>query len=249
MRQRSGTHHQAQHQGEEVLALLVGLLVVLGLGLGNFFRRGIGVGFQQLRLGALARERLGVGLDRGGLGLGAVSRLLPGFLGLGRVSREILDRFFRRLDRLGIGCRRGLEVSQLHFDLGLLFSQVGGATGFQRLQLGFRIFLLLLEDRADFGFGLAQNGVGIIQLLFLVRHLLQRLTVGDLRDRVAGMLHRQPHHRDHVGDDQDDVLRHLGPGHRAHAAEEGAHQMPARPTNTPTWNSRPVKRLVIRPTP
>ncbi len=38
------------------------------------------------------------------------------------------------------------------------------------------------------------------------------------------MLHRQPDHRDHVGHDQDDVLRHLGPGHRLHAAEEGANQ-------------------------
>ncbi len=26
-------------------------------------------------------------------------------------------------------------------------------------------------------------------------------------------------------------------------------RMPARPTNTPTWNSRPVKREVMMPTP
>ena len=38
------------------------------------------------------------------------------------------------------------------------------------------------------------------------------------------MFHRQPDHRDHVGDDQDDVLRHLGPGHRTHTAQERADQ-------------------------
>ena len=35
---------------------------------------------------------------------------------------------------------------------------------------------------------------------------------------------RQPDHRNHVGDDQDDVLRDLRPGDRLHAAKERAHQ-------------------------
>ena len=54
--------------------------------------------------------------------------------------------------------------------------------------------------------------------------LLELVAVDRLRHRHAGLLHRQPHHRNHVGDDQDDVLRHLGPGDRPHAAEERAHQ-------------------------
>src|SRR3989338_8601017 len=37
-------------------------------------------------------------------------------------------------------------------------------------------------------------------------------------------MYGEPHHRNHVSDDQNDVLRHLGPGHRLHAAEERAHQ-------------------------
>eukprot|EP01136_Pigoraptor_vietnamica_P030245 Opistho-1_new@89256 len=54
--------------------------------------------------------------------------------------------------------------------------------------------------------------------------LLQLGAVDDLRHRHARLLHRQPHHRDQVGNDQDDVLCHLRPGDGAHAAEERAHQ-------------------------
>ena len=53
---------------------------------------------------------------------------------------------------------------------------------------------------------------------------LQRLAVGQLRDRHAVELRRQDRHRDDVGDDQDDVLGDLGPGHRPHAAQHRAHQ-------------------------
>ena len=143
VRQRGGTHHQAQHQGEEVLALLVRLLVVLGLGLGDFFRRRRRVGPEQFLLGALACERFGVGLDRCGLGLGAVSGFLPGGLGRSGVSREALDGFLGCLDGFGIRSWRSLEIGQLGFDLGFLFGQVGGTAGFQPFQLGFRIFLFL----------------------------------------------------------------------------------------------------------
>jgi len=38
------------------------------------------------------------------------------------------------------------------------------------------------------------------------------------------VFHRQPHHGDHVGDDQDQVLCHLGPGHCAHTAQERTDQ-------------------------
>jgi hypothetical protein len=40
------------------------------------------------------------------------------------------------------------------------------------------------------------------------------------------VLDAEPHHRREVGDDQDDVLRHLRPGDRPHAAEKRAHQDP-----------------------
>ena len=38
------------------------------------------------------------------------------------------------------------------------------------------------------------------------------------------MLDAEPDHGCQIGDDQDDVLGHLGPGHRLHAAEHRAHQ-------------------------
>ena len=38
------------------------------------------------------------------------------------------------------------------------------------------------------------------------------------------MFDRQPDHRNHVGHNQDQVLRHLGPGHRPHASQERADQ-------------------------
>ncbi len=60
--------------------------------------------------------------------------------------------------------------------------------------------------------------------LFQHLDLLQRLTIHQLRDRHAGHLHRQDDHRDQVGDDQDDILRHLGPGNRAHTAQHRADQ-------------------------
>ena len=38
------------------------------------------------------------------------------------------------------------------------------------------------------------------------------------------MLQRQPYHRRHIGNDEDDVLGDLGPRHRAHATEKRTHQ-------------------------
>ena len=62
------------------------------------------------------------------------------------------------------------------------------------------------------------------QLLLARGDLLEHLAVDELRNRDAGVLDRQPDDRNHVGDDQDDVLRDLRPGHRPHAAQERAHQ-------------------------
>ncbi len=54
--------------------------------------------------------------------------------------------------------------------------------------------------------------------------LLQELPVGQLGDRDREDLERQVHDRHQVGDDQNDVLGHLGPGDRLHAAEHRAEQ-------------------------
>ncbi|CFU00474.1 Uncharacterised protein [Bordetella pertussis] len=62
------------------------------------------------------------------------------------------------------------------------------------------------------------------QIDFLFGDLLQHRAGRQLRHRHAGMLDRQPDHRHQVGDHQDDVLADLGPRHRAHPAQERAHQ-------------------------
>ena len=46
----------------------------------------------------------------------------------------------------------------------------------------------------------------------------------QLRDRIAGELQRDEHRRDRVGDDQHDVLRHLGIGDALHAAQHRVHE-------------------------
>src|SRR5712691_7737151 len=47
--------------------------------------------------------------------------------------------------------------------------------------------------------------------------LLQRITIGELRNRYARMFHAQPYDGSQIGNNEDDVLGHLGPGHRPHA--------------------------------
>ena len=66
--------------------------------------------------------------------------------------------------------------------------------------------------------------LGHAELLLELADALQRLAVGQLGDRHAVELRRQDGNRDDVGDDQDDVLGDLSPGHRAHAAQHRAHQ-------------------------
>ncbi len=51
-----------------------------------------------------------------------------------------------------------------------------------------------------------------------------RVTVNELRDQAEALLIGHPEYRYQVSDDQYDVLRHLGPGYRAHTAEHGTQQ-------------------------
>ncbi len=161
----------------------------------------------------LARKRLGVAQRRPG------ARREPGVLGPGSlcgggVLRIVRERLLGRGDLIG---RRvvGLEL----VDLGGQLLLAGVIRAGQALQLGAGVVGARLEDGADLQL------LRILDEFFLERRdLLELLAVHDLRDRDAGLLHRQPHHRDHVGDDQDDVLRHLRPGYRPHAAQERADQ-------------------------
>ena len=229
VRQRGGTHHQTQNQSQEVVALVARGFFVNSLGLGDFLGRRGRVFLHQLFLGALAGERLGVSGNRTRLGLGTVSGFLPFRLQRSSIGREFGDVLLGGGDLLGVGFGSSFHLGQFGFRAGFLLGDesraiAGGDRFFQRLDLAFPFQLLLLVDGAHGGFSGTQSGGRIVQLLFLGGDTLQRLTVGDLRYRVAGDVHRQPYHRDHVGDDQNDVLRHLGPGHRAHAAEERADQ-------------------------
>src|SRR5574343_348967 len=60
--------------------------------------------------------------------------------------------------------------------------------------------------------------------LLKVRHLLQHLAVHQLRYRIAGDVPGKNGDRRDVGDDQDQVLRDLPPGHRPQTAQEGTDQ-------------------------
>ena len=109
----------------------------------------------------------------------------------------------------------GLELIDAGGELRLAGVERAG----QALEIRARLVGPRLEDAADLEL------LRVLEELLLQRgDLLELLAVDDLRNRDAGLLHRQPDHRDHVGDDQDDVLRDLRPRHRAHAAQERAHQ-------------------------
>jgi len=75
------------------------------------------------------------------------------------------------------------------------------------------------ENTAD----LVLLGVGH-QLFFKLGDLLQLLPVYQLGDWETRLLHGQPHHWNHVGNNQNDVLRNLRPGNRLHATQERADQ-------------------------
>ncbi len=160
--------------------------------------------------GLVGRERRRVRQRRTGPGRVARDLPRPGGLGVVRRLREVGDRLLRRAN---VG-HRGVRRLQGFHTLGrrdlAFFPRLR-----QRIDARLGVRCVLLEDVANGQL----TGVGG-EFLFLRRHLLQHLAVDELRDREVGDLHRQPDHRDHVGDDQDDVLRHLRPRDRAHAAEE-----------------------------
>ena len=161
----------------------------------------------------LAGERLGVRARRTGPGRQPLV-LVP--LCLGRVcilgigsKRFLCSRHFLR--------RRvvGLQLPDVLLEISLALRIAGGRI----LQSGIGRICAGLHDAANFKFLRV-----VRELLFLLGHFLQHLTVGDLRDWVARVLHRQPDHGGQVGNDQDDVLGHLRPSHRAHPAKERAHE-------------------------
>ena len=94
---------------------------------------------------------------------------------------------------------------------------------FPRLRQGFQSHVVVIGqlpvDRAHLLFFRIA-----CQSLFARAQLGQHRAVGHLRDRVFAMLGRQPQHRDQISDQDDDVLRDLGPGNRAHAAQKRADQ-------------------------
>ena len=124
------------------------------------------------------------------------------------------------LGGLDVGQRRVLGLQLFHLPT------TGLAFGGQRLRHIDQPRRIVLGTCLEGGDDLQFLGV-VQQLLLAFGHLGELRAVHQLRNRHAGLLHRQPHHRHQEGDDQDDVLRHLRPGHRAHATEEGADQHPA----------------------
>ena len=62
------------------------------------------------------------------------------------------------------------------------------------------------------------------QLLFFGTHFFKCVAIDSLRNRHAGVFHRQPNDGQQVGNDQDDVLGNLCPGHGTHTAQERANQ-------------------------
>ena len=121
------------------------------------------------------------------------------------------------LSGLDVGCWRvgGLQLFQL-FGGGFF---VSGHGCWHVFQLFSGCISACFEDAANFEF------FGVFeQLLFFGADFFKQVAIRDLRHRHAGVFHRQPNHRDHVSDDQDQVLRHLSPGHSAHTAQERAHQ-------------------------
>jgi hypothetical protein len=62
------------------------------------------------------------------------------------------------------------------------------------------------------------------ELRFALRQFRQHRAVRDLRQRIVGVLDGQPDGRQQERHQDDDVLRHLGPGDGAHAAQKRADQ-------------------------
>ncbi len=148
-----------------------------------------------------------------------VARLLPDHPRGRRVAREVgqLALALADLAQRAVAPAQGRElVRQLH----------------ARLAVGRR---QPVEPGLEHG-GARAEGLAHGVLVGRIAHLgLERLDarhqmpVVQLRHRPEPVLDRDQRDRDQDGDDQDDVLRDLGPGHRAHPAQEGADQDPGQP--------------------
>jgi hypothetical protein len=100
VRQGSGADHQAQHQGQEVVALVAGCLSSTALALA--ISSGVAAGFSFISFfSAPLPEKAWRGRPAGGLGAGFGG--LPLGLELGDVGREVRRILFRAVDGLGVG--------------------------------------------------------------------------------------------------------------------------------------------------
>ena len=72
------------------------------------------------------------------------------------------------------------------------------------------------------GFG-RRKSANLVQGLEL-HNTLDRVAGGELWNQAETLLVGHPDHRQQIGDDQHDILRHLGPGDRPHAAEHRTKQ-------------------------
>ena len=199
VRQRSRPQHEADDQCQEITARVV----VFGL-LGSV---SIGIAGKLLGVAGHPVQRLGLGIgNRPGGG--------PAPAGGGLILGQSIQRLFCRHD---IGVRRmgGFQIGGLP-----------GGFGFVNGQRRTRVLQLLGQFHRTPAKDLANLDLGRIvhQPLLHGRHLLQLEAIDGLGYGRAHLLHGQPHHRDQIGHDQDDVLRDLRPGHRPHAAEKRAHQ-------------------------
>ena len=61
-------------------------------------------------------------------------------------------------------------------------------------------------------------------MLFFGTHFFKCVAIDSLWNWHTGVFNRQPNNRQQVGNDQDDVLGNLRPGHGTHAAQERANQ-------------------------
>ena len=164
-------------------------------------------------------------LDRFRLGGGARPLLGPRLSGRTRIGRESPDGSFRCHDGADVRHVDDLQRLGLGHHLSFLLGEIALAAGCQTFQLGVGGGDTFAQDAAHRIFRSALRRGLVVELLLQRRHPRQGGGVGeDLRHGGAGVLDGQPHHRDHVGDDQDDVLGQLRPGHGPHAAEEGAYK-------------------------
>jgi len=200
--QAGRAHHQAEHQRQEVVALVVELRALLG------------------RAVRVAAKRLAVARQAGQWprAFAVLLQLLaPAQLGLLGVARQV-----------GVFAAGGHDLAHIAVDR----AQVADAfvqhqpVALQRQRHIHQLGLQRLDPRLV---GLAHRQLlrrlqqGILQF----GDLLQLAGIGHGRHRIAQLLVRQPGHGNQEGQQDHHVLRDLGPGHGAHATQERAQQHPA----------------------